>query len=111
MELEDAEAYAKKTTVAYSDLPVKSGRNVHRLEDATIILMEKKEAAQKKIDELYTLKEEICERITTVGNARLEQVLRLYSIDGRNWREVALIMRKHVRTVYRMKDEAIKRMK
>ena len=111
MELEDAEAFAKKTTIAYSDLPVKSGRNIHRMEDATIVLMEKKEEAQKKIDELYALKEEISKRISTVGNTRLEQVLRLYYIDGRNWREVALIMRKHVRTVYRMKDEAIRRMK
>ena len=111
MELEDAEAFAKKTTIAYSDLPVKSGRNIHRMEDATIVLMEKKEEAQKKIDELYALKEEISKRISTVGNTRLEQVLRLYYIDGRNWREVAMIMRKHVRTVYRMKDEAIRRMK
>ena len=111
MELEDAEAFAEKTTVSYSDIPGKTSRNIHRLEDATIALMEKKNEAQKKVDELYALREEICERISTVGNARLEQVLRLYYIDGRNWREVALIMRKHVRTVYRMKDEAIRRMK
>ena len=101
-------ARATKVTPTYTGMP-HGGSGEDRMQDAVERLSEVEDELNDKIDWLVDLRREIETVICTIGDQRLETVLRYRYIDCMTFEQIAVIMDYSYDHVIRMHGWALKR--
>ena len=100
---------ATKATSTLSDAPPSGTRNVHRMEDVIVKIVDMENEINADIDKLVDLKQEIIRVIKAVENSELHTLLELRYLCFKTWEEISVEMGYTMRHLYRMRDEALKK--
>lgn len=101
-------ARATKVTPTYTGMP-HGGSGEDRMQDAVERLSEVEEALNEKIDKLVDLRREVEAVVSTIGDPRLETILRYRYIDCMSFEKIAVIMDYSYDHVVRLHGWALKR--
>lgn len=102
-------AKATAVTPVWSRMPKARGGN-DKLPGAVEKVIEIEQEIDQKIGELVTLRRQIGDRIASLEDDRLRELLLRYYIDGNTWEAVAEKMGYSLRHVLRMHEEAMRNM-
>lgn len=80
---------ATKATVTYSDMPGSPIRNIHRLEDVIVKIIDIKTEIHADMLELVDLKKEIMDCIKRVEDPELQLILELRYLNYMSWERIA----------------------
>lgn len=100
---------ATKATSTLSDAPPSGTRNVHRMEDVIVKIVDMENEINADIDKLVDLKQEIMRIINAVENPEFHTLLELRYLCFKTWEEISVEMGYTMRHLYRMRDEAFKK--
>lgn len=100
---------ATKATSTLSDALPSGTRNVHRMEDTIVKIVGMENELNTDIDRLVNLKKEIMSVIKSVENPEQQTLLELRYMCFKTWEEIAVEMDYNIRHIYRLRDEAIKK--
>ncbi len=100
-------ALATKATSTLSDTPPSGTRNVHRMEDIIVKIINMENEINSDIDNLVDLKQEIIKTIKSVNNPEQQTLLELRYLCFRTWEEISVEMGYSIRHIYRLRDEAL----
>jgi DNA-directed RNA polymerase specialized sigma subunit len=98
---------ATKATSVMSLVPPSGTRNVHRMEDTIIKIVELQRGVNDDIDNLIDFKRELSGVIKGVVNPELRTLLELRYLSFMNWEQIALELNVNLRHVYRIHDRAV----
>lgn len=98
---------ATKATLTLSDTPPSGTRNVHRMEDIIVKIINMENEINSDIDNLVDLKQEIIKTIKSVNNPEQQTLLELRYLCFRTWEEISVEMGYSIRHIYRLRDEAL----
>jgi DNA-directed RNA polymerase specialized sigma subunit len=98
---------AAKATAVLTGVKVSGTRNIHRMEDAIVKVMEMEDEIAEGIERLVELKREIARVIERVGNAPRRRVLTLRYLCFRRWDETADEMGYSIQHVHRLHGAAL----
>ena len=102
-------ARATKVTPTYTGMPHgDSGED--RMQDAVERLSEVEKELNEKIDELVDLRRKVDVAISTIGDTRLETVLRYRYIDCMTFEKIAVEMNYCYKQICRMHGDALQKM-
>lgn len=106
----DAWLLATRTTGEFSDTPVQTTPEPHRMDSVAIL----DEAIYDRIRELNAMKADAVRRICAIQDSRQRQVLLAYYVDSRDrdgqrktWEMVAVELHMSWRTLFRIRDAAL----
>lgn len=102
---------ATKATSTLSDVPPSGTRNVHRMEDVIVKIVDMENEVNADIDKLIDLKQEIMRTINAVENPEYHTLLELRYLCFKSWEEISVKMGYTRRHLYRMRDEALQKIK
>lgn len=91
-----------------SDYPSKGTRNVHRLENTIVKIIDMENQIKADIDRLINLKIEITNAIASVNDEHCRMVLELHYLQFKSWTDIAFEMNYSPRQISRIKDKAHK---
>ncbi len=91
-----------------SDYPSKETRNVHRLENTIVKIIDMENQIKADIDRLINLKIEITNAIASVNDEHCRMVLELHYLQFKSWTDIAFEMNYSPRQISRIKDKAHK---
>ncbi len=91
-----------------SDYPSKGTRNVHRLENTIVKIVDMENQIKADIDRLINLKIEITNAIASVNDEHCRMVLELHYLQFKSWSDIAFEMNYSPRQISRIKDKAHK---
>lgn len=100
-------ALATKATTTISDMPGSATRNVHRMEDIIVKIMEMEEDINAEIDMLVDLKAEIMEVIKSIDNLEYQTILELRYLCFKPWEQIALDLSYSINNVFKMHKKSI----
>ena len=100
-------ALATKATTTISDMPGSATRNVHRMEDIIVKIMEMEEDINAEIDTLVDLKAEIMDVIKSVDNLEYQTILELRYLCFKPWEQIALDLSYSINNVFKMHKKSI----
>lgn len=100
---------AIKATTTLSDTPPSGTHNVHRMENIIIKIADMEDELNADIDRLVNLKKEIMAVIKSVENPEQQTLLELRYMCFKTWEEIAVEMGCTIRHIYRLRDDAIKK--
>ncbi len=100
-------ALATKATSTMTDMPGSPNRNIHRMEDILIKIMELEDEINADIDKLVDLKAEITETIKAVDHLEYQTLLEKRYLCFQTWERIAVDMDYDLRWVYRMHNKAL----
>lgn len=100
---------ATKATSTLSDAPPSGTRNVHRMEDVIVKIVDMENEVNADIDKLVDLKQEIMRTINAVENPEYHTLLELRYLCFKSWEEISVKMGYTRRHLYRMRDEALQK--
>lgn len=89
LQLESMRALATSTTQAMSGMPGSPNRNVHKMENAIIKMMEMEDEIQEDINKLMTLKMDIKHAIDGVKNSEYRLILEERYLCYCTWETIA----------------------
>ncbi|GHU47374.1 hypothetical protein FACS1894120_5340 [Clostridia bacterium] len=95
---------ATKATSTLSDVPPSGTRNVHRMEDVIVKILDLESEINDDINALVDLKCEIVKTIKRVDNAEYRTLLELRYLCFKSWSDIAVDMnysQDHIFTVHR----------
>ncbi|MCD8157848.1 MAG: DUF1492 domain-containing protein [Clostridiales bacterium] len=92
-----------------SDYPSKGTRNVYRLENTIVKIVDMENQIKADIDRLINLKIEITNAIDAVDDENCKELLRLRYLELKSWSEIADEMDYSVPQIYRIKNKALKK--
>ena len=98
---------ATKTTSLMSDDVVSHTRNVHSMQDTISKLVDLENDIDADIDRLVDLKHEIVGIIAQVTDPSCQIVLEYRYICYRSWKDIAVELGLHVRSVFRLHERAL----
>lgn len=99
---------ATKANSTLTDMPGSSNRNIHRMEDIIVKIVDLENEINQDIDTLVDLKTEIMQVIKKVDDLELQTLLEQRYLNFRTWEQIAVDMGYNVRHLYRMHDKALK---
>ena len=100
---------AAKATATLSDAPTSKGtRNIHRMEDVIVKMMDLESEINKDLNRLIDLKHEIITVVKCVENPELQTLLELRYLCFKTWEEIAVEISWSIRQVYYMHGEALR---
>lgn len=102
-------ARATKVTPTYTGMP-HGGSGEDRMQDAVERLSEVEKELNEKIDKLVDLRREVDAAISTIGDTRLETVLRYRYIDCMTFEKIAVEMNYCYKQICRMHGDALQKM-
>ena len=102
---------AIKATSVMSLVPPSGTRNVHRMEDTIVKIVDLQEEINRDVDELVDFKREIVSVIKNIGNPEYRTVLELRYLRFMTWEEIALEISVNLRQIYRIHDRALREIK
>ena len=98
---------ARKATTVFSDMPGNSTRNIHRMEDVIIKIVDMESEINADIDRLVDLKKEIAGVIHGVSNLEYQTLLELRYLCFKTWEQIAVDMGYSIQHIYRLRDKAL----
>ena len=104
---------ATKATSTVSDLPGSPNRNVTRMEDVIIRIVEEEDLINQDIYRLVELKKEIRNVISQVKNPEYMALLELRYLCFRTWEQISVEMdygSRYVHTLHKKALEAVERL-
>ena len=80
---------ATKATVTYTDMPGSPNKNITKMEDVIVKIIDIKTEIYQDMLELVDLKKEIMDCIKRVGDPELQLVLELRYLNYKGWEQIA----------------------
>jgi hypothetical protein len=100
--------FAAKASSTLSDIPPSKGtRNVHRMEDIIVKMMDLESEINKDLNRLVDLKHEIVTVIKCVESPELQTLLELRYLCFRTWEQIAVEINFDLRWVHRLHKRAL----
>ena len=99
---------AAKATSTLSDAVPSGTRNVHRMEDIIIKIIDFENEINADIDRLVALKREIVSTIKSVPNLEYQILLELRYLCFKPWEQIAVEMGYGIDNVFRLHQKALK---
>ena len=96
-----------KATSVTPEAPTSKSKNVHRLEDVIVKIMDFESEINKDIDELVELKREIDSVIRKVEPVELQTILELRYLSLQPWEQIAVTLHLDIRWVHRKHKKAL----
>ena len=106
-QIEDLHDLATKATVTYSDMPKSPNRDVSRMEDAIIKIIDLENEINQDMMKLVELKKDIIRRIKAVESAALQTILELRYLSYMRWEEIAIELGYGIDNVFRLHRNAL----
>lgn len=100
---------ATKANSTLTDMPGSPNRNIHKMEDIIVKIVDLENEINQDIDMLVDLKTEIMQVIKKVDDLELQTLLEQRYLNFRTWEQIAVDMGYNVRHLYRMHDQALKK--
>ena len=83
---------ATRATATYSDMPGSETRNLHRMEDAILSIIELEAEINGDICKLVQMKKDIVHKIKAVQNTEYQTLLELRYLCFKSWEQIAVDM-------------------
>ncbi|MEO2811788.1 DUF1492 domain-containing protein [[Eubacterium] siraeum] len=99
---------AQKATTVFSDMPGNTTRNIHRMEDVIIKIVDMESEINADIDSLVDLKKEIAGVIRSVSNLEYQTLLELRYLCFKTWEQIAVQMGYGIDNIYKMHHKALR---
>ena len=99
---------AAKATSTLSDVAPSGTRNVHRMEDIIMKIIDLENEINADIDALVALKHEIVKVIKSVPNLEYQTLLELRYLCFKSWEQIAVEMGYGIDNVYKLHRMALK---
>ena len=97
---------ATKATSTLSDVAPSGTRNVHRMEDIIVKIVDLENEINHDIDNLVDLKREMVSVIKAVADPEQQTILELRYLCFKSWEQIAVDMNYSIQHVYRLRDRA-----
>ena len=101
---------ATKATSIISDMPGSPNRNIHRMEDGIVKIVDIKAEIHADMLELVDLKKEIMDSIKGVADPELQLILELRYLNYMSWEQIAAELGFGIDNVFRLHREALQSM-
>lgn len=98
---------ATKATSSMSDMPGSPNRNIHKMEDTIVKIIDLQNEIMKEVDELVNLKEAIMRTINKVENVELRVLLEQRYLCFRSWEEIAVEMNYGLRYIHMLHRKSL----
>jgi len=102
---------ATKATSTLSDVAPSGTRNVHRMEDIIVKIIDLENEINRDIDNLVDLKREMVSVIKAVSNTELQTLLELRYLCFKTWEQIAVIMGYDLRYIHKLHNRAVEECK
>lgn len=99
---------ATKATSTLSDMPGSATRNVHRMEDVILKIIELEEEIHGDMNNLIDLKQSIMKTIKKLKCVDFQAVLELRYLCMKQWEQIAVNMGYSLQHIFRLHDKALK---
>lgn len=99
---------AIKATSTLSAIPPSGSRNVHRMEDVIVKIIDMENEINADIDRLVDLKKDVASLIKSVSSPEQQTLLELRYLCFKSWEEIAVEMGYTIQHIYRIRDKALK---
>ena len=100
---------ATRATATYSDMPGSETRNLHRMEDAILSIIELEAEINGDICKLVQTKKDIVHKIKAVQNTEYQTLLELRYLCYKPWLEIAEAMGYSEAGVYKLHGKALRK--
>ena len=110
-ELAGLKSMATKVTQVLTDMPGAATRDVTKRENVMLNIVNLEEDINREIDRLVDCKREMLSCINQLDNYQQRNVLTLRYLRYASWEEVSEAMNLCPRTLYRIRDAALKKIK
>lgn len=97
-----------KATSTLSDSAPSGSRNIHRMEDVIVKIIDFENDINAEIDSLVDLKREITSVIKAVPNLEYQTLLELRYLCFKSWEDIADEMNYSIQHIYRIREKAFK---
>lgn len=98
---------ATKATSTISDMPGSATRNIHRMEDVMVKIIDLQDEINADIDELVDLKAEVMSVIKSIDNLEYQTLLELRYLCFKPWEQIAIELGYSINNVFKMHRKAI----
>jgi len=98
---------ATKATATLSDMPFSGTRNVHRMEDIIIKMVDLENEINQDVDSLVDLKHTMVSIIKRVDDPEQQTLLELRYLCFKTWEQIAVEMNYGIDNVYRLHRRAL----
>jgi len=98
---------AGKATATLSDVKVSGTRNVHRMEDAIVKMMDLEDEINADVDRLVELKREIVSVVNRIENPAYQTLLALRYLCFKTWDEMSDEMNYSIMHLHRIHGSAL----
>ena len=98
---------ATKATFTLSDVAPSGTRNVHRMEDIIVKIVDLENEINRDIDNLVDLKREMVLVIKAVTDPEYQTILELRYLCFKSWEQIAVDMNGSIQHIYRLRDRAL----
>jgi len=98
---------ATKATVTYSDMPSSPNRNIHKMEDIIVKIIDIKTEIHADMLELVDLKKEIMDCIKRVEDPELQLILELRYLNYMSWERIAGELGYGIDNVFKLHRKAL----
>lgn len=98
---------AIKATSTMSDMPGSPNRNIHRMEDVIVKIVDIKAEIHADMLELVDLKKEIMDSIKGVADPELQLILELRYLNYMSWEQIAAELGFGIDNVFRLHRKAL----
>ena len=99
---------ATKATSTLSDVAPSGTRNVHRMEDIIVKIVDLENEINCDIDNLVDLKREMVTVIKSVADPELQTLLELRHLCYKSWTQIAVEMEYSIQHIFRLYEKALK---
>lgn len=99
---------ATKATSTISDMPGSPNRNIHKMEDSIVKLVELEEEIHADIDALISLKMDLTHIIKRVSHQQVRIVLEKRYLCYETWEQISVDMNYSIQHTYRLHDQGLK---
>lgn len=99
---------ATKATSTLSDVAPSGTRNVHRMEDIIVKIVDLENEINRDIDNLVDLKREMVSVIKAVTDPELQTLLELRHLCYKSWTQIAVEMEYSIQHIFRLYEKALK---
>ena len=98
---------ATKATSTISDMPGSATRNIHRMEDVIVKIIDLQDEINADIDELVDFKAEVMSVIKSIDNLEYQTLLELRYLCFKPWEQIAIELGYSINNVFKMHRKAI----
>ena len=98
---------ATKATSTISDMPGSATRNIHRMEDVIVKIIDLQNEINADIDELVDFKAEVMSVIKSIDNLEYQTLLELRYLCYKPWEQIAIELGYSINNVFKMHRKAI----